>query len=181
MTTPTPPATPTPAAEGTPKTNDGFPVRSSDYREGFADGIRAQSLIDTAQLTSTQQALAEARRIIAHQLEELNAISTALGSHEGHSSVDHIATLRQQNEALRRDEEAKYLAVLGSLGAFDLQYHRLLRAAQKVLVYQSPNTKGTFSIPRSVTEDLAVICNEKTPEWPKEDHPRAAQQAEGKP
>jgi hypothetical protein len=46
-----PPATP---EGGTPKVNDGFPMRSPDYREGFGDGLRAQRLIDERELAEAE-------------------------------------------------------------------------------------------------------------------------------
>ena len=40
------------------------------------------------------------RDIVKAQEDELNAISDALGTNEGHSSVDHIVALKSENKKL---------------------------------------------------------------------------------
>ena len=51
---------------------------------------------------------------LAAQLAELNSISDALGTNEGHSSVDHILALRGQLAAAnKRAEDAERDAAIG--------------------------------------------------------------------
>lgn len=45
--------------------------------------------------------IARFESIVQAQIDELHAISCALGTSEGHSSVDHIVTLKAENQKLR--------------------------------------------------------------------------------
>jgi len=53
------------------------------------------------QLDRNAEQLAALREQSKAQLEELHRISDALGTNEGHSSVTHIETLKNENAALR--------------------------------------------------------------------------------
>ncbi len=44
-----------PTSQPAKGTNDGFPVRSDDYREGFGAGLHAQGLIDAAKLAEVER------------------------------------------------------------------------------------------------------------------------------
>jgi len=52
-------------------------------------------------ISDLKRQVEELKRQSSYQLEELNLIASALGTNEGHSSVDHINQLREQVEKLK--------------------------------------------------------------------------------
>jgi hypothetical protein len=73
-------ATPQPAPS-TGEPNDGFPVRSADYREGFGDGLRAQALIDGTALSSEAGEVDELRARCAEYGKDINGILEECAKH----------------------------------------------------------------------------------------------------
>lgn len=67
-----------------------------------ASALRIISL--NQQLTESKAEVERLKGIVKAQQDELEAISCALGTNEGHSSVDHIVTLRAEVEELQQQK-----------------------------------------------------------------------------
>lgn len=74
-----------------------------DFRWGvYSDEIWDLSRQLERELSASKAAVERLKVIVKAQQDELEAISFALGTNEGHSSVDHIVTLRAEVERLQR-------------------------------------------------------------------------------
>lgn len=74
------------------------PTPRTDEAAGHAIGIINQGVLYCSrqlerELTEANAEIARLKGIAKAQLDELEAVSFALGTNEGHSSVDHIVTL----------------------------------------------------------------------------------------